>query len=90
VRQGDWKLIWRTQLPSSVDLYNLAKDPSEQNNLAAANSKKVAALKQRLDTLAKDAAKPLFLLDQSKVVQKNMHGEPILPTDEDFSAIEMP
>ena len=29
LRQGDWKLIWRTLLPSSVDLYNLAQDPSE-------------------------------------------------------------
>jgi arylsulfatase A-like enzyme len=24
VRQGDWKLIWRTLIPTSVDLYNLA------------------------------------------------------------------
>jgi arylsulfatase A-like enzyme len=27
VRQGDWKLIWRTMLPSSVDLYHLPKIP---------------------------------------------------------------
>ena len=37
VRQGDWKLIWRTLLPSSVDLYNLAEDPYEKNNVAAAH-----------------------------------------------------
>jgi arylsulfatase A-like enzyme len=90
VRQGDWKLIWRTLLPSSVDLYNLAQDPSEKNNLAAAHPDKVAAFKQRLDTLAKEAAKPLFLVDQSKVVTKNMQGEPVLPTDEDFAGVEMP
>ena len=42
VRQGDWKLIWRTLLPSSADLYNLAQDPSEKNNLAAANPEKAA------------------------------------------------
>jgi arylsulfatase A-like enzyme len=27
MRQGDWKLIWRTTLPSSVELYNLAAEP---------------------------------------------------------------
>ena len=68
VRQGDWKLIWRTLLPSSVDLYNLAQDPSEKNNLAAANPDKVAAMQKRLDELAKEAGKPLFLVDQFKVV----------------------
>lgn len=84
LRQGDWKLIWRTMLPSSVDLYDLSKDPSEQNNLAAANPQKVLEMQRRLDALAKEAAKPLFLGDQFKVVMKNMNGEPVLPTDEGF------
>jgi arylsulfatase A-like enzyme len=86
IRQGDWKLIWRTMLPSSVDLYNLADDPSEKTNLAAANPDKVAAMKQRLEALAKEAAKPLFLVDQFKVLMKNINGEPVLPTDDDFAA----
>jgi arylsulfatase A-like enzyme len=84
LRQGDWKLIWRTMLPSSVDLYNLAADPSEANNLAAAHPDKVAAFQQRLDALAKESVKPLFLTDQFKVVMKNMAGEPVLPIDEGF------
>ncbi len=29
LREGDWKLIWRTLIPTSVDLYNLADDPYE-------------------------------------------------------------
>jgi arylsulfatase A-like enzyme len=90
LRQGDWKLIWRTMLPSSVDLYNLAQDPYEKNNLAAQHPEKVAAFQQRLDTLAKESAKPLFLADQFKVVTKGMHGEPILPTDEDYAGVEGP
>ena len=49
VRQGDWKLIWRTLIPTSVDLYNLADDPYETNNLAAAHPDKVAAMQQRLE-----------------------------------------
>lgn len=84
LRQGDWKLIWRTTLPSSVDLYDIAKDPSEENNVAAVNPDRVAAMKVRIDELAKEAAKPLFLQDQFKVVMKNMNGEPVLPTDEGF------
>jgi arylsulfatase B len=86
VRQGDWKLIWRTLLPSSADLYDLSKDPSEQSNLAAANADRVVAMQQRLNELAKGAVKPLFLEAQFKVIMKNMHGEPVMPTDEGYGA----
>jgi arylsulfatase A-like enzyme len=86
VRQGDWKLIWRTLLPSSVDLYNLAQDPSEKNNLAASYPDKVLALQGRLNALAQESAKPLFLVDQFKVVMKNMSGEPVMPIDEEYDA----
>jgi arylsulfatase B len=90
IREGDWKLIWRTTLPSSVDLYDLAKDPSEQTNLAAANPDKVLAMEQRLNALAKEAAKPLFLLDQFKLIMKNMNGEPVMPIDEEFGEADIP
>lgn len=84
IRQGDWKLIWRSMLPSSVDLYHLAEDPSETRNLAAAHPDKVAAMQQRLDQLAREAAKPLFLVEQFKVITRNMQGEPLLPWDDGF------
>jgi arylsulfatase B len=90
VRQGDWKLVWRTLLPFKVELFNLAQDSSEKNNLAAQYPDKVVAFQQRLDELAKQSEKPLFLVDQFKVVTKGMHGEPILPTDEDFAGVEEP
>lgn len=90
VRQGDWKLIWRTLLPSSVDLYHLAEDPSEAKNLAAEHPDKVVAMQQRINELAGGAVKPLFLLDQFKVIQKNMAGEPVLPTDEGFGDPDHP
>ena len=86
LRQGDWKLIWRTMLPSSVDLYDLSQDPSEQNNLAAVHPDKVLAMQQHLNALAKDAVKPLFLLDQFKVVMKNMNGMPVMPIDAGYGA----
>ena len=84
IRQGNWKLIWRTMLPSSVDLYDLSNDLSEQANLSATNPGRVAAMQERLNALAKESVKPLFLLDQFKVVMKNMNGEPVLPIDEGF------
>jgi arylsulfatase A-like enzyme len=90
LRQGDWKLIWRTTLPTSVDLYDLSKDPSEQTNLAASHPDKVLAMQQRLDALAKEAAKPLFLVDQFKVVMRNMNGEPVLPTDDGYGDPDIP
>ncbi len=56
VRQHDWKCIWRPLIPSSVDLYNLAEDPYEKNNVAAAHPDKVAAMQARIESLGKEAA----------------------------------
>lgn len=74
VRQGDFKLIWRTMLPSSWDLYNIAQDPYEKNNIAEANPEKVAALKARLEAASKEAGKPMFLMFVGSVGLK--HGKP--------------
>jgi arylsulfatase A-like enzyme len=84
VRQGDWKLIWRTVLPSNVELYNIAEDPYEKNNLAGANPDKVAAMQQRLEVLAKEAVKPLALTYMAQTAMKA--NIPLLPTDEAFYA----
>jgi len=80
VRQGDWKLIWRTLLPSSIDLYNLAEDPYEKNNVASAHADKVAAMKQRLETVGKESAKPLALVYIMQTAMKA--GTPLLPMEE--------
>lgn len=90
IRHGDWKLVWRTLLPSRIELFNLKDDPSEANNLAAQHPAKVAELQQHIETLAAQASKPLFLTDQFKVLAKNMKGEPVLPTDDDFAGVEQP
>lgn len=74
VRQGDWKLIWRTMLPSSWDLYNLKDDPSETKNLAAEHPDKVAALKERLELFARESAKPMFMGYVGGAALK--HGKP--------------
>ena len=41
------------------------------------------ALQARLNELAQQSAKPLFLLDQFKLIMTNMHGEPVMPIDDE-------
>ncbi len=76
VRQGDWKIIWRTLIPTSVDLYNLAEDPYEEKNVATAHPDKVAAMQDRLNALGKESAKPLALEYLAGVGLA--HGKPII------------
>lgn len=90
VRQGDWKLIWRTLLPSSVELYNIGQDPSEKNNVAAEHPDKVAELQKRVEELARGSAKPLFLVEQFKAMQKGLQGEPALPNEDAYYEKEEP
>jgi len=84
LRQGDWKLVWRTPLPSAVELFNIAQDPEEKENLAAKYPQKVAELQKRIEELAKDSAKSLFLLDAMEGVKHGAHGAPALPTEEAY------
>jgi len=81
MRQGDWKIIWRTLIPTSVDLYNIAKDPFEQNNLADAHPDKVAAMQDRLNTLGKEATKPLALQWVGGTALE--HGKPLMASESD-------
>lgn len=82
VRQGDWKLIWRTTLPEAVELYNVASDPYEKTNLAAANPDKVAALKSRANELAATMTKPILLEREFAAMRERLHMPPALPGEE--------
>jgi len=83
VREADWKLAWRTPLPSAIELYNIAKDPSEKNNLAAQNVEMVVALQKRANELAASMAKPLFLQREFQAIRERLSMPPALP-EEDF------
>ena len=85
VRQDDWKLVWRTVLPSKVELFNLANDPSEKENLAEQNPQKVQELQKRIGVLAEQSEKSLLLTSVFKSVAKGLTGAaPALPNDDQF------
>ena len=85
--QGDWKLIWRTPLPASVELYNISQDPSEKNNLAAQNPEKVSALQKRANELAASMAKSMLLQAEFQAMRLPLAMPPALP-DEPFQLEE--
>ena len=75
-------MIWRTPLPEGVELYNIAQDPAEKNNVAAANPDKVAALKKRANDLAAIMEKSLLLQVEFGAMRERMHMPPALPGEE--------
>jgi arylsulfatase A-like enzyme len=49
IRQGNWKLIHRTQPADEIELYDLANDLSESSNLAKSHPDKTSELSHLLD-----------------------------------------
>lgn len=88
VRQGEWKLVWRCLLPTSLELYNLAEDPNETTDLAAKNPEKVKVLQARLEQLAKESAKPLFVETAMGAVFSGIFGPAPIPTEENTATGE--
>ncbi len=86
VRQGDWKLFMRAPLPTVYELYNIADDPSEKNNLAGQNPEKVSELLKRINELAATMSKSMLLDTEFKAILKRLALPPALPgEDMDFS-----
>jgi arylsulfatase A-like enzyme len=82
VRDGDWKLVWRTLLPASVELYNIPRDPSETSNVAEQHPDIVATLQKRASELAAAAVKPLYLETEFKAMQERAKLPPAFPGEE--------
>ncbi len=84
VRQGKWKLIKYATLPSSVELYDLAKDPAEKNNVAEQHSEKVHELEMILNEYAKQATGSLYLKEyMPHIIYDTKNAQMVYDGDED-------
>jgi arylsulfatase A-like enzyme len=82
VRAGDWKLQVLDN-PSKVWLFDLAADPTEHNNLAAANPAKVAELRVLLAQQDQRNLKPKWpSLLRGAIAIDHPLSVPDKPTDE--------
>jgi hypothetical protein len=75
IRKGNWKLVKIASLPGKTELFDLSKDPGEQNNVADPFPEIAADLEARLIAYAKEMtpsewieAQPAFLGAQGKTV----------------------
>ena len=82
LRSGDWKLQ-RTENPARSRLFNLATDPTEQHDLAAAEPVRRAGMEAQLQRFNAAQAKPLWpSLLEAPVSIDHPLNRPILPTDD--------
>src|SRR5215470_1700136 len=81
IREGDWKLVWRTGLPSQVELFNVAVDPSEKTNVADQNAAKVAELQKRADELSREGVPPLIVKEMMSAARRELLGSTSIPLD---------
>lgn len=88
VRQGDWKLVVRAVIPAKVELFNVATDPNERANLADKNPGKVKELQDRIQQLAAESAKPLFLEASVQAIFGGLMGPAPIPTEENSATAE--
>ncbi len=84
VREGDMKLLWRAPLPAKLELYDIAKDPSEKTDIAAQNPEKVAELQKRIDQLAKEMVRSLFMAATFQAYMGRHAGPPVFPNEDGY------
>ena len=61
IRIGEWKLIVHAALPGKIELFDIANDPEEADNKAAAYPERVKELLGRLNDYAYDMAPSRYL-----------------------------
>ncbi len=79
VRDGDWKLVWNAPLPAKVELFNIARDPSETNNLADSDPALVARLQGEIQGIAEEMAKSRFFEATMGAYMSREIGPPAFP-----------
>ena len=79
VREGDWKLVKSAPLPSRLELFDIAKDPSETANLAGEHPEIVAKLEARIEELAGEMARAEFFAATMDAYMGRHIGPPAFP-----------
>ncbi len=82
IREGEWKLVWTTTLPTRVELFDLRSDPFEKNNVADQHPEKVAELKNRAEQLAREGVPPLVMGEITAAAFGALTASVALPEDE--------
>ena len=86
VRQGDWKLVWqRDRCRAQLELYNIATDPGETKNVAAAAPRDRRAARRAASTTLAGEMKPSMFFQQTfKAYLGRQAGTPVFPNEEGF------
>jgi len=88
IRKGDWKLIKVALLPGKTQLFNLATDPGETTDVAAANPEIAQDLEARLLAYARQQQPSLWIKAQPAFV--GSQGKTILDPDFDIDDSGLP
>jgi arylsulfatase A-like enzyme len=88
VRKGDWKLVKIALLPGRTELFDLAKDPGEKDNVADQFPEIVNDLSARLLTYAREQKPSLWIKAQPAFL--GAQGKTILDPDFDIDDSGMP
>ncbi|MFO0452874.1 MAG: hypothetical protein ACK52I_30155, partial [Pseudomonadota bacterium] len=63
LRMGDWKVVVTAGLPGRVELYDVNRDPGEEDNAADRFPERVAELSRRLNDYAWEMVPSQFLAE---------------------------
>jgi hypothetical protein len=88
VRKGNWKLVKIALFPGKTELFDLAKDRGEQNNVANQFPEVVNDLEARLLTYAKEMKPSLWIKAQPAFL--GAQGKTLLDPDFDIDDSGLP
>lgn len=82
IRKGNWKLVMWATLPGKIELFDLATDPSESNNVAEQHPDVVRDLQSRLVAYAREQKPSEWIRAQPAFV--GAQGETVMDADFDI------
>ncbi|UZD22636.1 arylsulfatase [Algoriphagus halophytocola] len=88
IQKGGWKLVGNTGHNSDIEafeLYDLSRDPYEENNLSASNSAKALELKSELDEIYQELINEENLITPPLIQVGNKAENPIILNRNDAS-----